>query len=169
MFDGMLIEARYWGANGHLIQDKSKLKPAAVDILCQNVEGGALSASKTSGCNFVGINLDGHLRGQRPRVVKAVVAGFDVLGCVHWEHESVADDKLCWVRIFGWHDYALILGHASLALGYPVTIAGGAAGVGTYSATPYAQAVAGFMREAYTTTSNAAKKVDLRNPRGLIF
>lgn len=169
MINGFVIEARYFDAQGHLRQPRSKFRPAAVDILCQNVEGGALSASKTSGCNFVSLDLTGAASGNRPRVVKAPVAGLDVLGVVHWEHESVADDGLCWVRVFGWHDYALILGAASLALGYPVTIAGGAAGVGTYSATPFAQRVAAYMREAYTTTSNAAKKVDIVNPRGLIL
>lgn len=166
---GFTYQVRRFGPQGHLPQEKSQYGPGAVDILCQNVEGGALSASRTNGCDFVQLQLTGALHGQVPRIVKAKVAGLDVLGVVHWEHESVADDALCWVRIFGWHDYALILGHASLALGYPVTIAAGTAGLGTYSATPFAQRVAAYMREAYTTTSNAPKKVDIVNPRGLVL
>lgn len=166
MFSDLLIKMRRFNPHGIVPHERSEYGPFAVDILCRNTSGGNLTGSRTDGCDWVMFDWANQAAGKAPPVVKAPAGSTGVaMGCVHWDEGVKGDDTHLWVRIFGQHDYALIYGDASLAIGWPIVIDASVDGRGAYAASPAGRRV-GFMREAYTTAAAAAKKVLITNPMG---
>lgn len=160
----MIMRQRRWSQEGFVTSELSEYNAGAVDLYCINKSGGAL-AGVAAGCDWVDFDVTQFVRGEIPAIVAAPVSAM-AIGCVHWQEGSVANNKGCWVRIFGWHPYAKVLGHASLTAGYPLVIDASTAGLATYNASPYTRRL-GRIVAAYTTVATAPKAVFITNPWAL--
>lgn len=157
----MQMRLRRWNQEGFLPTELSEYGYGAVDLLCINGSGGTLYGGE-NGSDWVDFDWANLTRGNIPVIKKAPVST-KAIGCMHYQEGTVADTKSCWVRIFGWHPSALVLGHASLAAAYPLVIDSATAGLATYTASPYGREL-GRIIAAYTTAANAAKAVFITNP-----
>ncbi|TXH53325.1 MAG: hypothetical protein E6Q97_13500 [Desulfurellales bacterium] len=165
MIAEMIMRYKRWNQEGFLQTELSEYGAGAVDLYCQNSAAGALAAS-SSGCDWVDFDVANFTRGNIPVIKKAAVST-RAIGCVHFQEGAIAASKFCWVRVFGWHPYAKVLGAASLIAGYPLVMDSANAGVAGYSASPYDEVILGSIVAAYATASVAAKAVFIENPRHL--
>lgn len=111
---GMQIVVRRWSLDGQVIEPDSQLRPAAVDLLCVNDEGGALVGA-AAGSDFVQLDLAAYKNLSLPRVRKTA-SGRRGIGCVHWSEGSKANGAKVWVRVFGRHPYAKVEGTTDVAI-----------------------------------------------------
>jgi len=159
----LVYEYDSFGPLGGLPQDKSRFGRGAYDLRCVNASGSSLSGLTTA-CDWVELDWANMVRGGAPRIKQLVASGDDTrlpLGCVRWTEGTVADGKSCWVRVYGLHDFANVLGAASTAAG-SLLVQSTTAGAVARTTTP--SAAVAYMRETYTTTSVAAKQVMILNP-----
>lgn len=95
-----------------------------IDIKCINRSGGALTGS-ADGSSVVTVKWDEFAEGELPPLKGLELTTEGVLGVVHWDEGSVADDKTCWVRVVGVHPYALVHGGTAVAVGDPLGFGSG--------------------------------------------
>lgn len=163
--NGPLRKVRRWYPGGGTVQrDQQNVLPSAVDLWCVNASGGNLTGA-IAGCDVVTINTSTVNPGEPPKIVKAdsdLSMGFAVVGVICEDQGTVANGKGCWVRVFGYHDYANVHGGSAIAAENGLMAGdGGSSKSGMFVKGTTTALLAAQAREAYSTGSVAAKKVFL--------
>lgn len=157
--------------HGQQIQENMRYHPEAVDILCQNTSGSAITGNTTDGYKWVRFDFANYSNGGPVPIKLTTNTATEqrVLGVIVDGQNSVADDGLCWVRIWGKHSYAALEGTATTG-----------ANVGALIETHGTDGIAkvtdgttgllyGYTLEAYETVATAAKQVFISNPSNFVI
>lgn len=163
---GMLLKFRCLGLNRTRGDNRGRLGPASIDMWAMNRSGGAL-AGAVAGSVLVALKTDEIVVGDYPPFTTpaAAVGQPLVLGVIHWDAGSVADNAGCWVRIFGHHPYAKVDGTTDVAVGNWLTTHSATAGA--LEKTTTATELRAIALAARSTNSIGALSIALLDPSGM--